>query len=299
MRYRALVLTAVALFLSFGSPPAQEKPPDAPPVVEVTGFDYAFQAPDTIPAGWTALRFHNRGSELHVFDLLRLPDGRTYGDLRREFFPAADSVLQAFGAGRIGGQEARAALARVRPAWMGEMEAGQGVGLTSPGHTAETTLRLEPGVYYMKCFVFTEDRLVHWGLGMRRALVVTEGASRGSPPEADVTVTVADYSIRMDGEVSAGQTTFAVRFGERSGVGDSPYQDLHLARLEEKTPVEEVVSWSAGPFEAPAPATFLGGAHAAPAGERQYLTAELAPGRYAWISDASAPKGMVHAFTVE
>lgn len=54
--------------------------------------------------------------------------------------------------------------------------------------------------------------------------------------------------------------------------------------------MDQVVSWATGPFEAPTPATFLGVAHAAPAGETQYVTAELTPGRYAWISAASAPR---------
>lgn len=296
---RTLALTVLALLLPLAEVAAQAGPSDAPRVVEVTGFNYAFQAPDTIPSGWTTFRFHNQGAELHVFDLLRLPDDQTYGDLRQQFFPAADSIIRAFGADRIDAKEARFALARARPAWMEEMEVGQGVGLTSSGRTAETTLRLEPGIYYMKCFVFTEDRLVHWGLGMRRPLVVTEGPSRGSPPEADITVTLTEYSIRMDGGVSRGETTFAIRFGDRRDAGESPYQDIHLARLEEKTTVDRVVRWAAGPFAAPPPATFLGGAHAAPAGETQYVTAELTPGRYAWISDASARKEMVHAFTVK
>jgi hypothetical protein len=34
-------------------------------------------------------------------------------------------------------------------------------------------------------------------------------------------------------------------------------------------------------------------------GRRAYLTVDLSPGRYAWVSDASQEKGMMKTFTVE
>lgn len=94
MTYPGLAVATVSVVAFSGSATAQQAPADGPRVVEVTGFDYAFQAPDTIPSGWTTFRFHNQGSELHVFDLLRFPYDRTYGDLRREFFPAARPPLR-------------------------------------------------------------------------------------------------------------------------------------------------------------------------------------------------------------
>lgn len=305
MLRRVLGLTALALLVPLAGLAGQGDRSDAPLVVDVTAVDYAFVAPDTIPSGWVTFRFENRGEELHVFDLLGLPEGRRYEDLRREYLLPADTVFPAYQKGEIDVQGLLARLDRIEPGWMAEMTVGQGVGLTSPGRVARTTVKLEPGRYYMKCFVTTDrpDRLerpmIHWALGMRRPVVVKESAGERRPPEADISVTADHYAIRMADTVGAGRRTFAIRFGERSASGEAPYQDLHLVRLTDGTTAEELTEWTAGGFGAPAPDEFLGGAHAAPAGRTAYVTAELEPGRYVWISAATSEKGMMKTFTVE
>src|SRR6266516_5286675 len=54
----------------------------APNVVTITATDYAFSAPDTIPAGLTTLRLVNQGKELHHASLVRLSEGNTIADLQ-------------------------------------------------------------------------------------------------------------------------------------------------------------------------------------------------------------------------
>lgn len=298
--YPLAVLLALGL-AAYQPSVAAEKDSNGPRVVEVTAVDYAFAAPGSIPSGWTTFRFANQGDELHVFDLLRLPNGKTYRDLQREYLRPGDSILQARYEGNLEQSETIQKLEQLEPQWMEAMGVGNGVGLTSPGHTAETTVQLEPGIYYMKCFTFTSDAKIHWSLGMRRSLVVTESVSERSPPNADVHVDVSNYTIEMKEDVEEGHKTFALRFGDRSAVGEPPYQDLHLVRLEGQTTVKEVAEWVATmpPFQTPAPAPFLGGAHAAPPGQTAYVTADLKPGRYAWISAATPEKGMQKTFTVE
>lgn len=90
----------------------------------------------------------------------------------------------------------------------------------------------------------------------------------------------------------------AVHLGDRSGYGHPPYLDVHLARLEAGVNAKEVVDWMRR-RHAPAPATFLGGTPSMAPGKTVYLTVDLEPGRYVWVSDASAAKGMVETFTVE
>lgn len=309
MRNRdAALIPVLALLVPLACQPAdndREETAAEPPVVEVTAVDYAFVAPDTIPSGWVTFRLENRGEELHVFDLLRLPEGKRYEDLRREYLLPADTIFPAYQQGEIGVKGLLARLDGIEPDWMAEMTVGQGVGLTSPGRVARTTVKLEPGRYYMKCFVTTERPdgmnrpMIHWALGMRRPVVVKESAGEQNAPEADIPVTADHYAIQMADTVEAGRRTFAIRFGERSASGEAPYQDLHLVRLTDETTVEEMTKWTAGAFDAPAPGEFLGGAHAAPAGRTAYVTAELEPGRYVWISAATAEKGMVKEFTVE
>ena len=78
---------------------------------------------------------------------------------------------------------------------------------------------------------------------------------------------------------------------------------MHLARLQDEVDLDEVTQWMdwmeiAG-LQAPAPAEFLGGTQEMPIGHTAYFTVNLEPGRYAWITEASADKGMFNEFTVE
>lgn len=141
--------------------------------------------------------------------------------------------------------------------------------------------------------------MLYWTLDMRRSLVVRDVVATRRLQAADVEVTVAHHTIEMADIVPAGQRIFAVHFGERSVPGAFPYQDLHLVRLTESATLNEVAEWTVGAFEAAAPAPVLGSAHAAPAGRTAYVTADLEAGRYAWISDATAEKGMVKTLIVE
>jgi hypothetical protein len=72
---------------------------------------------------------------------------------------------------------------------------------------------------------------------------------------------------------------------------------VELARLHEGTSVDSVAAW-ANVYRARAPTDFLGGV-IPPSGGAAYLTVDLSPGRYAWVSHASQEKGMMKTFTVE
>jgi hypothetical protein len=52
-------------------------------------------------------------------------------------------------------------------------------------------------------------------------------------------------------------------------------------------------------LRAPAPVEFLGGTQEMPVGYTSYFTVNLEPGRYAFISESAADKGMVEEFIVE
>ena len=52
-------------------------------------------------------------------------------------------------------------------------------------------------------------------------------------------------------------------------------------------------------LRSPAPAEFLGGTQEMPAGNTSYFYIELTPGRYAWISEINADKGMVKEFRID
>jgi len=53
----------------------------APRTLVVRGMNYAFQAPDTVPAGLTAFVLDNQGTVRHELVVVRLKEGRTLAEL--------------------------------------------------------------------------------------------------------------------------------------------------------------------------------------------------------------------------
>jgi hypothetical protein len=307
---RSVSVTCGACFLALlalGCEPAPEAPPAAsdaapagggsapgPAIVEVTAVDYAFGAPDTIPSGWTTFRMENVGQEHHLLLLYRLPDDRTFADFMSLALPF-ERLVNAVEEGEMTVQEVRARVREVLPYWVADLTPMGGPGLVASGMTAETTVRLSPGSYVMECYVKTADGRVHSPLGMVRPLTVTAERSPGEPPTADLEMTLADGEFSVDRELEAGILTIAVRFG------GSP-ADVHLARVTEATDLPGLSHWmdllAVGGLREPAPADFLGGAHAMPRGETSFFRVELGPGRYAWVSGPEGDRAMVRKFEV-
>jgi hypothetical protein len=112
----------------------------------------------------------------------------------------------------------------------------------------------------MECYVKTADGTFHSSLGMQRPITVTEADSGGSPPEADIEITLSNFVISVEGEATPGEHTVAVHFEEHPefGLGN----DVHLVRLHDGMSLDEVVPWmdwmNLGGLRAPSPAIFLG-----------------------------------------
>ena len=60
-------------------------PAAAQNVLTVSASDYALSAPDTVPAGWTTVRFVNHDAHMHVAQLVRLEGGHTLEDYWRTY----------------------------------------------------------------------------------------------------------------------------------------------------------------------------------------------------------------------
>jgi hypothetical protein len=162
-------------------------------------------------------------------------------------------------------------------------------------------MRLAPGNYVMECYVKTADGEFHSMLGMAMPLTVTEEDSGGAPPKADLSITLFNHMIEVQGTPVAGQQTVAVNFDEHPeyGLGN----DVHVVRLDEETDLDEVIAWmdwmNVDGLRAPSPAAFVGGIHEMPSGYTAFFTVDLEPGRYAWIAESGASLGMVGEFSVE
>lgn len=140
--------TAAALALTPAALAAQE--PRVEHDIVIPGFDYAFQAPPVLSAGWTAIRFENRGEVDHELVLVRLKPGKTLAD--------AMEVMQADGDPRT------------------VMDGFGGVLIADPGEVGwgRILVNLEAGrTYVLICnFQDEEDAPPHAALGMVTSFTV-------------------------------------------------------------------------------------------------------------------------------
>ena len=280
-------------------PPAQVG--SEPSVINITAEDYSFTAPPTFPSGWLTLRFDNQGEETHFVSIIELPEGKTFDDYTSQVSAPFDDLYAQYRADELDQAAFFEQLGAAVPDWFLTARRAGGPGFTAPGLTSETTIRLAPGNYVMECYVrsMKESDTFHGAHGMLRPLIVTDEASHGVVPEADIEITLSNYTLAVEGDLSAGHRVVRVRV-EQNPEGLT-FHNVHLAKLDGDMTVETVAAWLNWVDEMlpPAPTQFLGGAGQASAGGESYLTVNLEPGRYAWVSELHGMNGMVHEFTVE
>ncbi len=272
----------------------------SPDAVSVTAHDFGFDAPDSIPSGWTTFRFVNNGAQTHFFVLDHLPEGKNLQDFIAAVGAPFDSAWNGLQAGTLKKADVPALLGRMVPAWYGQVTQDGGAGLTAPGDTSVATVHLEPGTYIVECYVKSPDNTFHTSLGMARQLTVTSAQSGAAEPQADLEITFGDSGMQAPSSVPAGRHTVAVHYQKAaSGILAN---DVHVVRLKEGQSAQELAPWmdwmNVPGLRAPAPATFIGGVQEVPVPGTAYFTVDLTPGRYAWISE-NAENGMVQAFTVQ
>lgn len=271
-------------------------------VLEVTAKDFEFEAPPETPSGWTKIRFTNEGEQDHFVYLYRLPDSVSFEQYRSDVPKVFSDIYSRYASGELNQEEMVKALGEQLPSYFfGGLVPSGGVALTDAGETASTTVRLDPGTYVMECYVMTPQGTFHTDRGMLKELTVTGDENGAEPPEADVTVTLSNYAIDVEGDFTAGEQTVAVRVTETPD--GLMLHDLNLVRLEEGLATDSVVAWmnwmDPSQFRSPAPGENLGGLEHMTAGRTGYVSADLEPGGYALLSEVYGSRGMVHEFTVE
>lgn len=269
-------------------------------IVEVIATDFAFQAPDTIPAGWTTLRLVNQGAQTHFVVLDQMPAGRTLDDYIAAVSTPFDSAWNGLQRGTLAKSEVGPLLGKLLPPWFAEVRQTGGVGLVAPGEQATATIQLDPGTYILECYVKAPDGTFHTALGMARQLTVADRPSRAAAPSAGFEIAFDGGGMTAPAGIGPGRHTVAVHY--RQAAEGLLANDVHVARLPDGVEADSVVPWmdwmNVGGLRAPAPVSFLGGVQEMPVGNTAYFTVELEPGRYLWISE-NAGSGMVKAFTVE
>jgi len=114
--------------------------------------DFSFDAPDSLPGGWTTFHLINDGPNFHHIQLVRLDSGKTVQDLGAALKnpngpPPRWAVF-------VGGPNA-----------------------PSPGSSSDATVNLQPGNYAMLCLVDIPGHVMHV-------------ASGGMPAKAEVSTDV-------------------------------------------------------------------------------------------------------------
>ena len=258
-----------------------ENPTAAPNLVSLAATEYAFEAPDTIRAGWTNFRMANRGREIHYGHIVRLEPGRTVREL-------VDAYAEAI---RTSGP---------RPKWVTRFG---GPGGASPGDSSSVTQYLEPGSYVWICPIEDNGGNPHFGKGEFKPFVVraSDGAVADSAarPTASIVVRLMDFSFALD-SLPAGRHTIRV---ENAGV--EPH-DLVMMKLAPGKTVADLMS-AMNPERARRPGqaaeppppleslmTGAGGIAAIAPGMESFFEANLSPGEYVLLCMATAPDGRSH-----
>jgi len=245
-----------------------------PNMVTFTAREFAFEGPDSIPAGLTMFHLNGGGQGLHHLQLIRLEEGKTVADF-----------------------QAAAKAAGPPPTWA--IPYG-GVNPPAPGGMAIATQIMEPGNYAVVCFVESADHVPHIAKGMMKSLTVTPAANANmTEPTADVTMTLNDYSFTLTKPLAAGRQMIKVE-----NAAAQPHEVV-LVQLEPGKTLEDLGKWVVD-MKGPPPAKPLGGIPAIMKGKAAYFEATLTPGDYGlicFIPDAKDGKphvqhGMAQPFKI-
>ena len=272
-------LCFVCLFAYAGFPSAHANPASsvAPPVIDIMASDYAFDAPDTIPAGLVTIRLMNHGQEPHHAQLLRINDGVSFDEFGAALQSEGESALR-----------------------LTTLTGGPGT--LSPSKSTEVTLNLTPGQYALACFITSEDGVPHLAKGMLKPLTVTaaDAQTETAAPQSAGTLNMRDFSFDIPDTLPVGTNTFTV-------VNAGPQShELNILKLAPGATLSDLQAWQPDqgtppPFEA------IGGMNGMSQGETHYMTLDLQPGTYVAICNIPDPAsgvphsrlGMVRQFTVQ
>ena len=255
-----------------------------PRVVNLSVANRAFQAPDTIDAGWTTLRFTNRTDEdVHYAHIVRLDSARSV----RELVDYYARAIKESGP---------------RPTWIVRFG---GPGAAGPHQTATVTQDLVPGSYVWICPVENEKGEPHFGAGEYREFVVraaNAGTGRETvAPVATATIRLVDHAFVPDSLLmKAGRHVIRVENN-----GREPH-DMNMMKLAPGRTVEDLQRFMnperarrPGEKDDPPPplhelGSMVGGVAAMAPSMAAYFDADLTPGEYALFCMVTAPDGRSH-----
>ncbi len=290
-----------------------------PPLADADAHYEFVLSDEVIPSGWTTIRMSNRSNSTHFGYIVRVPDD--LADMSVEEYMDALSLpfqdaWDPYFAGEIDVGEFFDTLMPALPEWSPETVPSSGPGFTGGGMTSSMTMNLEPGTYFIECYVLDTEGVFHTTHGMVNRFTVAGEQADSSEPDGGIPVRISSTEgLRLDADaIQPGPTSFEVIFEDNIIYGHGLGHDVHLVRLDGDTTVEEINGWmsyldiGADGFHAGSgalvsasghrgPKTFLGGVQTlfpnAEAGQEfplsAYFHADLTPGNYVLVSEVPNP----------
>lgn len=273
-------------------------------VIKIVTETMEFQMPDTITSGWNTWRYNNKSTQTHFILIDKYPDGITLDSIKQKVLPVFGDGMTLINEGKT--EEGFAEFGKF-PQWFSKVEWPGGVGFISPGQTAETTLKLDPGHYFVECYVKMNTGMFHTNMGMIKELVVVAEKSTLKEPQADVAINISsEEGIVFAPPVKAGRHTFSVNYLDQATYDHFLGHDVNLVKIEDDADEKVLEAWMdwrdpKGLLEpAPEGFIFLGGVNDMPKGGKGYFTANLEKGKYALISEVpnASEKNLLKTFVI-
>ena len=233
-----------------------DRKPAAPPAqtavntMRIAATEFAFGAPDTVPAGLTTIWMVNQGKEPHQTWVMRIDSGKTMADVQA------------------------AAMRGVIPNWLAFLGGPNGA---LPGDSSNATALLTPGPYVLVCFFSSADGKPHFMKGMSKQFTVMPAGAAMALPAGDVTITVKDYGFDVSPAITAGTHTIRM-------VNTGPQvHEIGLLKIESGKTMAQVQAWMGSDRKSAPPFRSVGGISGLSVGQETNFTASFGAGEYVLV----------------
>lgn len=238
----------------------------------VTTPGMAFETTGSLKPGVGSITLDNTDDVTHMLAFAQVKDGVTVDQIKTALGKSEEQAGKLFADAGPNG-----------PAPLGTPA------LVGPGESSTVTaLDLKAGTYGMVCFLTDAQGEPHWKMGMIHEVKVS-GNEATEKPQSDGTITLDDTAITMPKGFD-GQGTFLVTNSGKKG------HNLSLARLDTGTSLADFAS-AVGQSEQSGKSidvkggVLAGGVDELAPGQSAYLTVDLSPGHYGYLStdDVTGP----------